>query len=472
MKKLIPLIIVTLVLTACGGGGGGGGSSAGPTSVSQQSAPVVAAYEAPVRVGTVQITATPTDKATVSDIFTADITSSGNDSVIIAGRLSQATHPTAANWVDSQITVLGWSNGQLVNQTANWFNGTNNVIKGTEPSVKFGDFLGNGKMGMYVAPSTDTTVYSEAVAFINNGTSFTRVNLNLGNIWAHDSVVYDFNGDGKADIFNIDFNASPALSFSNGNGTFTTYRGTGPAAAGVAVGDFLGNGTTTLVLTDTYTNGRKNDAGVYSWAIVNGALQLTEVATLPIGRFDLPKWSSVNDPTLTKMTHSIRAMALDFDNSGTMDIVIISSLWNAATPKSEVQFIQNQGNGVFVDVTDQVLTNYNTDTMSSYNPKLIDYNGDGLMDIFLSGANGVAADSTRVLIQTADHKYVDSFASQFTSVKQQAGTAELTRTNWVKTDGQAMNIVKGPNSQRHLITTVEYFSNNSLQKAVYTSKLN
>lgn len=469
MKKHIPLILLTLVLTACGGGGGGGGSPGVPSANPYLTREVP--FYTPTRVGSVSITATPSDKATVSDIFTADLTGSGSENVIIAGRLSQAGQPNANNWVDSQVSIFGWENGQMVNQTGRWFTAGENVIKGTEPSVKFGDFLGNGKTGMYVAPSTDTTVYSEAAVFVNNGTSFNRVNLNLGNIWSHDSAVHDFNSDGKADIFNTDFNASPALSLSNGNGTFTTYRGGGPASAAVAVGDFMDNGTNTLLLTDTYVDGRKDDAGIYSWSIVNGSLQLNEVARLPIGRFDLPKWAAFNDPALTKMTHSIRALGFDFDNSGKTSAVIISSLWTSGAPKSEVQFLKNNGNGNFTDVTDTVLVGYNNNTMASYNPKLIDVNGDGLMDIFLSGANGVAADSTRVLIHTSEHKYVDSYINVFNAFKDQTGALEAARTSWTKTDGQAINIVKGPNNEMFLVTTVEYSENNSLKKAVYLSKM-
>jgi hypothetical protein len=51
--------------------------------------------------------------------------------------------------------VYGWSNGSLVNRTSQWFAGTDYRIRGTEPSVKFADFDGDGKTDMYVAPNTD-----------------------------------------------------------------------------------------------------------------------------------------------------------------------------------------------------------------------------------------------------------------------------------------------------------------------------
>ena len=473
-KTAIAVAVSILALQGCGGGGGGGS----PSPIVRPTYDVP--FHTPTRVGAFQVSATPTNNSQASDIFTSDLTGNGTQNVIVAGRTIQDANNTP--WINSQITIFGWQNGQLVNQTSQWFSGNDNVIVGTEPSVKFGDFLGNGKAGMYVAPSTDRAVYGPGVVFINNGSSFTRVELSLGNNWAHDSVVYDFNRDGKADIFNTDYGSNTNLSFSNGNGTFTTYRNNPNVSAwaggsSVAAADFLGNGTTTLIITDTNT--QRNDTKLFSWSVASGSLVLTEIGTLPIGRFDLPRWASYNfggDPN-GKMSHNVRVLAFDFDNSGVASAVVISRpvQTNGQWPNySEVQFLKNNGSGTFTDVTNTVLVGYNTATAASYNPKLIDINGDGLTDIFLSGSNTITnagTSSTQVLIHTQEHKFVASYANVFDAFQNQVQTLETTRAGWANTGGSTINIVQGPNNELYLVTTSEFLVNGNYQRSLYLSKI-
>jgi hypothetical protein len=470
-KTIIAVAVTAVMLQACGGGGGN--PIIRPDSTSTGNVP----FYTPTKIANISTSPSvvPSNLSTVGDIFTADLSGSGSQNVIFAGRVVQDANNTP--WVNSQITIFGWQNGQLVNQTSQWFSGTDNVIVGTEPSVKFGDFLGNGKIGMYVANSTDRAVYGPDVVFINNGSSFTRVELNTGNNWAHDSVVYDFNRDGKSDIFNTDYGSNTNLSFSNGNGTFTTYRNdpaVSPWVGGssVAAGDFLGNGSTTIIITDTNTG--KQDTKLFGWSISSGSLVFTDLGTLPMGRFDLPKWASYNfggDPN-GKMSHNVRVLAFDFDNSGTTSAVVFARpvLTNGLWPTfSEVQFLKNNGSGTFTDVTDSVLVGYNTATPVSYNPKLLDFNGDGLTDIFLSGADGTAS-VARVLIHTSDNKYVDSYINVFQAFQNQAYNTQAA-LGWAKSAGNTVNVVQGPNNELYLITAITYLDNGGYKQAVYLSKL-
>ncbi len=140
MLKNIPFLLA-FVLTACGGGGPNGN----PLLVPSYSVP----FHTPVRVESIQLTQSDTVHISVAGIFTKDLSNTGSENVIVAGRA------VVTDQIDTKISIFGWQGGQLVNQTNTWFSGTENIIKGTEPDIEFGDFLGNGKIGMYVPPGAE-----------------------------------------------------------------------------------------------------------------------------------------------------------------------------------------------------------------------------------------------------------------------------------------------------------------------------
>jgi hypothetical protein len=466
LYKLVLTSIASAALVACGGGGAG--SSATTIVIPRNLVP----YSTPVRVDSIQLTQTDTAFVPIAGIFTKDLSNTGSENVIVAGRAM------VTDQINSKISIFGWQGGQLVNQTNTWFSGNDNIIKGTEPDVEFGDFLGNGKIGMYVPPGTDSEWgrSSPGTVFINNGTSFTRVNLNLGAAWAHDSVVYDFDRDGRADIFTLDYGSDNNLALSNGDGTFSMFRtkadGALRGASGVAAADFLGNGTVSLIVTDSSTTlGQQNS--LMSWSLSGSDLVMTTQSFLPVGRFDLPKWASYNTG-VGLASHNVRALAFDFDNSGLTSAVIFSTPWftNGAKPAwSEVQFLKNHGGGVFTDVTDNVLVGYNNSMPVSYNPKLIDINGDGLTDIFLSGSTwDNPTVNTQVLLHTADHKFVASYANVFSAFENQAFNAEALRSSAIL-GGNITNIVRGPNNELYLVTLINTFEGGVSKKAMYLSKI-
>jgi hypothetical protein len=217
-----------------------------------------------VRVDSVKPIASTTLESDSSAFYTASLSGNGEE-VVTAGRSgtqNQGSYP------DYDLNIYGWSNGTLVNRTSQWFSGTDNRIRGTEPSVKFADFDGDGKLDMYVAPNTDQSgITGSGWVFFNNGTNFTRLDLNL-NINGHDSAVYDLNGDGRSDIFTT----GSRVSFGQANRTFTTHwvtgRDYGGTAGSVAIADFMGNGTSTVILTDQNSWQAGNNR-LYSWSLVN-----------------------------------------------------------------------------------------------------------------------------------------------------------------------------------------------------------
>jgi hypothetical protein len=452
-------------LSACGGGGGGGGSPS-PLIRPDSSLSATVPFHTPQRVGTVTPLAGVGDSNyATSELYVQSLGGSTEQEIIIAGRMTPSGND--ADWRNYNLNIFGWSNGTLVNKTSQWFSGTDNQITGTEPSVKFGDFNNDGKIDMYVAPNSDTSVYGPGAVFMNTGSSFVRSNLDLGNIHGHDSAIYDINRDGNLDIFTLNFNSASTISFGNGNGTFNTMTNISSVGggAGVAVADFLGNGTATMIITDASNGGNR----LYSWAITSQLgypnLYLNEIAVLPTPRFLLPKWAGYN----FSGTHDVRALAFDFDNSGRTSAVIMSRPWatNGSWPGySEVQFLKNQGNGVFVDVTDSTLVGYDHAVVPvSYNPSLMDVNNDGLIDIVLGGGQNAA-----VLIHTAEHKYVTSYGTVLRAFQDQSANLEQVQ-NIINRGDNNIVFLQGPDGSMYLATTITYYNNNQIHKSVYLSKL-
>jgi hypothetical protein len=456
-----------------GSGGGGGGSGGGGTSY-----PVP--FYTPVKVGTVSPYSSNSTVNPITYPYAADLTNTGADNVIIAGRESQPF--TSTNHVNNVISVFGWENGTLVDQTSKWFSPGDNIITGSEPSLKFADFNKSGFKDMFVAPSTDSTVYgSPIVYFNNNGSNFTKYTLPTPfPIWSHDSTVYDLAKNGYPDIIATDYGPNFSVFVNNGNRTFTQVVQDRSnialsSSSSVAVADFLNNGTSTMITTDScgYSGGQlctNSHFGtiLWNWSITNNTLNLTKINELPTPIFEQPQWASYNfgGPT-TPASHNIRVVAYDFIGNGIMDAIVISrpNYTNGMWPDmSAIQFLQNDGHGNFTDVTNNILVGYNYNTPASYNPRFIDLFGNGLTDIVLSAQDFNGNPSTQILLKTADGKYVSAFQNILTSFDSQAAALQNVTNNT-----NTVNIIKGPNNSLYFITTVNYQDSGTTKQAVYMS---
>jgi hypothetical protein len=456
-------------LSACGGGGGGGGLSYinNQVPVQPRSALPQVPYHTPVRSGTVEHLQGTGINVAITDIFTRDLNADSVDEVVFGGRQTQPA--TAATWRSSNISIFGWNvNNTFSNETAQWFQPGENTILGTEPSIKFGDFNGDGKPDMFVAPSTDMQHYGPGYVYINNGSQFSKQTLNFGNVWAHDSAIADFNQDGLADFLVTDYNGQMSIAFGTRTGTPTIAQATNLHGSAVAVGDFLNNGTITLIKTDNTTNANAgHDSKLLSISVNGTTITSTEIATLPASRFTLSKWNGIVNGS---QSHEIRALPFDFDRDGKLDVIIISTPGAGGGVYNEIQFLKNNGSGNFTDVTDTVLVGYNTATMASYNPTLVDINGDGLMDIFLSAPDYNNAGknlNTRILLQTQEGNFVDSYSDVFDKYWSQT---------WTMTGSSAafsgvMQLVNGPNNEKYLVNAVPFIQDNTVKYGVYLSKI-
>ena len=444
-----------IVITGCGGGGG---TSATMGAFVRTEVP----YHTPVRVATVDPLVGNIYKSHAQvDTYTAQISGNTTEDVVLAGIVTSQDSPILP---DSKLNILVWENNNLVDKTSQWFPGNINVIGGTS-KVHFADFFKSGRMDMFVAPDSDSAnKLGSGYLFSNQGTYFSRQTIGAS-IWSHDSAVADFDQDGYKDIFIMDYNGTnTTLAINDRVSSFRTYTPTQPGSArisgsGVAAADFLNNGTTTLIVTDNHAD-NATSTRMYSWNI-NSSNQLgfSEISILPQPRFTLPKWASYG---ITN-SHAVRVAAHDFNNDNVIDAIVFSRPGNVSQNYSEIQFLKNNGAGNFSDVTDTTLVNYNTNTQITYQPKFLDLNGDGLTDILVSGHN-----TAQFLLKSTDGKYVATFGNIMTDFGNQ--TKNMTGNATSYQDGK-INVIRGPNNNLYLITTVSYIDGSSNVQAIYASQL-
>jgi hypothetical protein len=479
-KLLYTLMFSSVIfLTACAGGGGGSGASppqnASPTSISPPPiSPMLSGnsvpYRTPVRVLEHDpLVATSTDSHN-SNIYTGNISSSTSEDVIIAGAMANPT----GSWTNGSLAIMSWQNGTLVDKTAQWFPSDTNRIIGTL-DLKIADFSNTGRNDLFVVPGTDMGYVNYAYLYTNNGSSFTRQTINLADIWSHDSVVTDLNRDGYKDIILTSYGPNTSFLFNNRAGSFTPYVQQNTVlnnTSSIAAGDFLNNGTTSLIATDPLGPG--SSSKLFTWSLVNQNFNLQEVSTLPPPRFTLPKWSSYGFGNGQGASHDIRAIAKDFNNDNQTDVIVISRPWltNGVWPNySEIQFLKNNGGGSFSDVTDSTLVGYNTATSASYQPRFVDINNDGLEDILVSGKDMGGNTSHQFLLKTREGKFVSAYTNVLSAFTDQSFNLEKAITSSATANNNTVTLVKGPDNKLYLLTHINTTVNGDQRMAFYLSEI-
>jgi hypothetical protein len=433
--KKCTALMFTLVLTACGAGGGGGGGPASTTSsvsVIPTTVETIAFLGAKILAGTFAYYRDGSTSTPVSYMYARDINKDGVDEVFFVAFESQPN--TQANYSNTSIHIFGWENNVFKEITSTWLPGTSNQVEGVGDLV-FGDFNGDGKIDVFLSSYTDMDFDTNAYALMNTGSSFTKVTLGPAR-WQHAVASADINRDGFDDVIVAGYANFPQYM---GSATGLVQYSGMIGSSGVAVGDFLGTGTAQAVFVDAGSGSA--DSFIYTMSINNVARQITftKTVTLPA-----PRLTAVEDST--SRSHDIRTRAVDFDSDGRLDIVIFSYKANytrgltESEYKSEIQFLRNTGNGVFVDVTDTIRSGYDTTGYLGYYPEFRDFNGDGKLDLFLSQPDyfsSRAHKSTTLLIQQSNGTYKDT------------GKSDL--SNAVGYGGQGL-MAKGPAGKTYLVT--------------------
>ena len=481
-------VSIVFLLTACGGGGGGGGnpsyikpdnpyyssgtlSNYGFTSGTRTTVP----YATPTKVSEFNPYTTDSTKTAVSQQYVVnDLTGNGTDSMIVAGRMSQPA--TSSEWVNSSIQLFTWKNGSFVNDTATWFTAGSNSILGTDPNVQFADFFKTGKTDMLVSASTDMNYYgptgsSQAWLFKNTGSQFTRSTIELGaQVWGHGTTMADLTKTGWQDAIITDYGPNTTFLMNNRVNGFTVYQARGNndlfwGTSSIAAADFLNNGSTQLVATDsracvgtTAWNGcGSSTTKMYTWDIDPATNKLNINWTK-----DLPA------PILGNSSHNYLVINYDFNSSGNQSLILFSSPGTSGGVKqSAIQFLQNDGAGNFTDVTTTMLKGYNTNTYGTYHPQFVDL-GNGFKSMIVSGTDWSGTNSsTQFLIkQSASGPYVAAFQNIITDFASQAnliaGSVNV---------GNQVAVVKDTSKNLYLVSTLQYQSDatSPVRMATYLS---
>jgi len=179
----------------------------------------------------------------VSYLFSRDINRDGIDEVFFVSFETQPNTPQ--NYSNTSVHIFGWQNNLFQEITAQWLPGTTNLVEGVG-DVAFGDFNGDGQTDVFLSAYTDMVHPVNAYQLMNRGTHFEKVALGL-QTWMHAVAAADINQDGFDDVLVAGYSSFPQyLGSSKG---LVKYQGM-VGSSGLALGDFLGNGTVSAIYVD------------------------------------------------------------------------------------------------------------------------------------------------------------------------------------------------------------------------------
>jgi hypothetical protein len=438
IPKLILAALVVALLIACGGGGSGGGGS---TVWIQTSA---GSFETPSQVATYSYSAISGFHFAVRYLYPIDIDGDGIDELLVAGFETQPNSP--ATYKNTKISLLGWRNGKFVDLTSQWLPNNADKVEGVG-DIAIGDFNHDGRVDIFLSAYVDMDFNVNAYQLINKGGYFDKSVVENVVGWQHGVAAADINGDGYKDVFAVGYGSSPRV-YLGGPGGLTPRSLISPAGgSGVALADFMNDGTTTAFIVD-YVGNRLDSALVRF--IDDGAGNITDISRV----------STPPGPLLGAIGHNVRAKAFDFNSDGLMDVIVFSREWWNGTQwptNSRIQFLKNSGNGQFVDVTADMLVGYATNSNASYSPVFVDLNGDRRVDIFLSESQYGASNSTAMLIQNSDGKFIDTARAQLSAQ--------------VAPNGGMATVLRGPGGKIYFVfESQDYGGGATLSLSVFSPK--
>lgn len=406
--RAISFIFVTAALVSCGGGGGSSGTVWIDTSVG--------AFETPTLAASYSYSALPGFRLAVRYLYPIDVDGDGVDELLVAGFETQPNTPS--NYKNTKISLLGWRHGQFTNLTSQWLPNLADQVEGVG-DIAVGDFNHDGRLDIFLSAYADMDFNVNAYQLINKGGYFEKSAVENVVGWQHGVAAADINHDGYADVFSVGYGDAPRVYLGGPTGLVPKRLASYAGGSGVAMADFLNDGSTTAFIVD-YGPDRVNNSVLMRF-IDDGAGDITDVTRV----------STPPGPLLGDLGHNVRAKAFDFNADGLMDVLVFTrETWNGTQwpVNSRIQFLKNNGGGQFTDVTADLLVGYATNSNASYSPVFIDLNGDRRTDIFLSESQYGASNSTAMLIQGSNGKFVETGRSQLSArVSANGGMATVLR---------------------------------------------
>ncbi len=285
------------------------------------------------------------------------------------------------------------------------------------------DYDNDGWSDLYVlAEGSNALWHNDA------GIGFTDVTAvaNLGNGGEGQTAAWaDYDGDGFLDVYVVNWTCAPecdpldisqhkdALYHNNGDGTFTDVSdsleyekllGAGFTASFV---DFDNDQDLDLyVVNDKFRNPignvlwRNDGAGCGSWC-----------------------WTDVSSESGTNVILNGMGLAIgDYDNDGDLDFYF-------STMKNPMNLLQNQGNGTFIDVSEEAGVAGSSSILVGWGTAFFDYDNDGWLDLYLAttkvyralsrmAPESMLSDSPNALFHNnGDGTFMDVFAAGWDDVQ-------------------------------------------------------
>jgi hypothetical protein len=279
---------------------------------------------------------------------------------------------------------------------------------------------------LVLAHNESPVIPAENVLFLNNGVTFDAFAVNPG-MAVHEGNTGDFNGDGYPDFIasafyvDADFSSDPLandgsfgsmmLFINDQAGGFDSWPlRFNMAVEGIPENDprfndlvWINGGSASafgnldndpepeVVVTDNCNGPSAEACPIENWVIDNIQFEsghaYGDLKPLPLPYLETNPHFDGNPSLLdpVNVSHDIQVELLDFDQDGDNDIVINSMIYVAdgRDAAGVVQFLQNDGSGNFTDVTEDTLFNYNLGARASHDPRYMDVNADGFVDILM-----------------------------------------------------------------------------------------
>lgn len=447
MKSLLVFVFFVLGLTLAGCGGGGA-SNISLTNSSDLMPPGPEIFAAASGSASFSYYRDGSSRNPVSFMYARDLDGDGVDEILFVSFETQPNMPQ--NYSNTSVHILGWEDAVFKDLTSKWLSGTEGQVEGVGDAC-FGDFNGDGRLDVFLSAYTDMDHPVHPYALMNQGGYFDKVAFPV-QAWMHAVTCADINKDGFDDVLVTGYSDFPQYVGSAGG--LVEHQGM-VGGSGIAVGDFLANGTVQALVVDA--DGAPNDTKIYALTVQSNPPMVTFQlsATLPGPRLD-NRFADLGNPN---SSHDIRARAVDFDQDGLLDVVVFSYRFNAPSTelqhRSEIQFLKNKGAGVFEDVTDSVRFGYDTSGYVGYFPVFRDFNQDGLVDLFVSQPDWLPSGyrSTSLLLQSSSGQFVDTWKSNLNGLIDSGG-------------GQA-TMAKGPSGVFYLVKELAWRSDGLTRVSIH-----
>ena len=334
------------------------------------------------------------------DPYVVDLDGDGVDEVVFAGLETQPNTP--AEFSALTLRIFGWRQGVFQDLSSKWLPSGAGEVQGVG-SIEFGDFNHDGRTDLFLSAYADMTWQFRPYVLLNTGSALTRKELPVVETWQHGADAADINGDGYDDVVATGYGGAPSLYLGGPAGLmavpFTNYAG----GSDVALGDFVGDGTVQAVFVDSWPNGADTVLVRIKLSSDKKSAEVQDLDTLPAPRLE-------NLATSAEESHDARCVAADFNSDGRLDVIVYSrqaydgQQWPHV---SAVQFLANLGEGLFRDVTADLVSGYNVQSMIPYAPVVRDLDQDGRIDLYLDGVSwGRPHDSAAFLMQDATGHFV------------------------------------------------------------------